>query len=111
LNENIQLINSRYIKDIIEIQINEIKIIPTNNYTFPNPGEHIIYFLLKEIETADYMFYNITNLNSIIFTKCFSRNIKSMNYMFSGCKNLKSVDFSRNLENVDYDKWNSLNYS
>lgn len=81
MNENIQLINFRYIKDIIEIKINETKIIPTNNYTFSNPGEHIVYFLLKEIETADYMFYNITNLNSIVFTKCFSGNIKSMNYI------------------------------
>jgi hypothetical protein len=94
LNENIQLINYRYIKDIMEIKVNETKIIPTNNYTFPNPGEHIVYILLKEIQTAEYMFYNITNLYSIVFTNCFTGKIKNTNAMFAGCINLVSVDFS-----------------
>ena len=102
LNENIQLINSSYIKDIIEITVNEIKIIPTNNYTFPNPGEHIVYFLIKDNETTEYMFYNIT-MNSIVFTKCFNtENIKNMSHMFGGSKNLKSIDISSfNTENVE----------
>ena len=72
LNETIPLINANYTKDIMEMIINDEKIIPKNNYTFTKIGEQIVYFLIRDIESTEYMFYNITYMTSIIFTNCFN---------------------------------------
>ena len=72
MNETIPLINANYTKDIMEMIINDEKIIPKSNYTFTKIGEQIVYFLIRDIESTEYMFYNITYMTSIIFTNCFN---------------------------------------
>ena len=104
-NETIKLINNDYINYIEEIIIDDTKIIPKNNYTFSNIGNHTIYFLINNDNynnSLAYMFYKLENIISISFTQYFDiKNILYMNNMFHGCSNLTYIDFSNlNMKNV-----------
>ena len=45
--ENINLISSNYIKNIIEIEIDKEQVIHTYNYTLNSPGYHTLYFTMN----------------------------------------------------------------
>ena len=117
-NEKILLINKKYRDDIIELIIDNNKVKPSYNYTFPNKGKHNIKVLLNNdnLISGKMMFYNITNLIRINFTSEFrSTNMVNMRGMFKDCIKLKSVDLSNlNTNNVSdfsfmFDNCSSLN--
>ena len=56
-SENINLINTS-LDNIIEMNIDNNIVKPSKNYTFPFLGNHIIYVLLKENTSLNYLFYN-----------------------------------------------------
>ena len=78
------------------MSVDDIKVSPTEYYTFDYPGNHTVYMLvdITNLTSLDYMFYD-SDMSSIIFTSKFNTtHIESMNYMFSSCSHLTSIDFS-----------------
>ena len=78
-----------------------------NEITFLQPGEHIVYVLIKNlldegISDLSHAFKNVTKMISISFTENFeTKNINYMNYFFINCTSLISIDLSHiNTENV-----------
>ena len=59
-NQLVSLINETYIKDIIEISLDNEKIPISSTYTFPNSGNHTLYFIMNSPSTnsLSYMFYS-----------------------------------------------------
>lgn len=95
--ETINLINKIYFNDIVGLIIDNKKVSPSYNFTFPRKGEHSVIMLLNDenLITGKMMFFNITNLVSINFTSRFgSLNMISMRGMFKDCINLKSIELS-----------------
>ena len=98
-NEKVELMyNSHIIKMIINgTIINK----PTNYYTFPLPGEHLIYVKFSRSISFMDLFFKITHVTYIEFLpKANELNINYMNDCFCGCINLEYVDLSNlNLKN------------
>ena len=96
---------------------------PVKEYTFPEKGEHILYYKIempnsvalnslfedmtkmtsisftklfdtKNYQIMDRMFYNCQQLTKIDFTNFNTNNVMSMNYMFYQCLSLTSIDLS-----------------
>lgn len=69
---------------------------PTYEFTFPETGNHTVYFLIKnDIETLYYSFYWIRNLIYISFSPIFNtENVLSTEEMFYWCDSLVSIDIS-----------------
>ena len=97
-NENILLINENYTKYINEIIIDGLlqKRI-SNNFTFSNSGLHTVIMLLNtsNLYSGRRMFFNITQLFEINFTRLFNtEKMINMKEMFKDCKNLNSIGLS-----------------
>ena len=107
VNENIQLINSKYINDIKDMIYNN-SISPSSSFSFPNIGNHTIYFFFKEnITTLRGLFQGIQKMYYISFTSNFGTgNVSDMSYMLYNCYNLISVDVS----NLNTKKVESLGF-
>ena len=92
-NENIQLINKNYEKYIIAMIFNNKTISPSSSFSFPEIGNHTIYFLFeKNISSLKGLFNNNRNIYSISFTPDFkTENISDMSSMFYNCDNLISI--------------------
>ena len=103
-NETVTLIDDSYKNNIINIEIDKVKISEINNiYTFNTTGEHIVYILLDiRYISRLHLFKGIENLKSISFLKQFNiRHIISLEALFCNCSSLESVDMSNlNFENV-----------
>ena len=98
-NENVELMYSSH---IIKMIINGTIINkPTNYYTFPLPGEHLIYVKFSRSISFMDLFFKITHVTYIEFLpKANELNINYMNDCFCGCINLEYVDLSNlNLKN------------
>ena len=99
VNERVKLMAST---TIIKMMIDG-KIIdnPSYYYTFPLPGEHLVYIKFPSYVSFMDLFYSITHLTYIEFlpnAKSFSINY--MNDCFCGCTNLEYADLSNlNLKN------------
>lgn len=96
-NEKIELFNKIYIQFIQELIIEENKIIPSYDYSFPDPGEyHIIFNLsVENLTSAEFMFHNIDNLIILMFQyKFLNINLKSSKGMFKSCHNLREIKFN-----------------
>ena len=94
-NENINLINSIYLKNIKEMIVDSIIVVPKINYSFDLTGYHTLYFTLniKEKNSLSSMFKNINKIISIYFTSYFNTtDIIYMDFMFSGCVNLTFIN-------------------
>ena len=94
-DENISLFNETYIKDIIEISLDNEKIPISSNYTFPSPGNHTLYFIMNSPSTnsLSYLFKSISRLISITFSSSFNtENVIEMKSMFYGCSSLVSAE-------------------
>ena len=63
-NKNIKLINSSYVKDIIEISMNNKTIPVSENYRFPSAGNYTLYFLMKNPSSNSWskIFIKIENM-------------------------------------------------
>ena len=108
-NQNILLINKLYVEYIKEIIIDDKALSPSYNHTFGQKGEHKILMILndKVLESGKMMFFNISNLISIEFSKQFkTENMVNMRGMFKDCKNLKTLDIT----NFDTKKVTDLSY-
>ena len=94
-NEIVTFINKIYRSYIDELIIDDKKINSSNNYTFNEEGEHIIYIRLNNtFNCTDFMFSGISNLLSIYFTSHFNfEKIKSAKEMFKDCINLRDISF------------------
>ena len=88
-NEEVKLINELFLKYIKEITINNTKVsIEKESYTFPLPGNHIVYILIdiSSLNSISYMFRQVNKMASISFTKKFeSQNVKAMIDFFNNC--------------------------
>ena len=129
IDETITLINNSFLINIKEMFIDNEKIKPCFAYTFPNAGEHTIYFLMdmNNIKSLYGLFAYVKNMYSISFTSCFdTENIIDMNILFYNCTNLETVDVSNlntekvidmtglffnchNLKSVDLSSFNTKN--
>ena len=97
-NEYVQLMSST---GIIKMTINGTIINnPRYYYTFPLPGEHLIYVKFSSVSFMD-LFFGITHLIYIEFLpKAKDLYINYMNDCFCGCTNLEYADLSNlNLKN------------
>ena len=85
-----------YEKFIDEIVIDNISIIPTFYYTFPDIGEHSVKILVNshEMHKADKMFYNISHIIYFKFSELKINNLRSMREMFKNDNNLEKISFS-----------------
>ena len=95
--ENINLINKKYLNDIIELVIDGEEITPTYNYTFTRSGLHNVTMLLNtpNMDSGKMMFYNISNLISVNFTDLFdTTNMLTMKGMFKDCINLELLNLT-----------------
>ena len=103
-DEKIEIINSLYIDSIAEIKIDDKNENPCSNYTFPEPGEHIIFYNMdiSNLTSLNSMFKGVNKMISISFSNSFNTSkITDMNSMFNGCKSLTSLDISFfNTENI-----------
>jgi surface protein len=115
-NEKIILFNESYNGFITEMEVDGQKVSPSNNYVFPQAGNHTIYLSIKidKLNSLCKMFYQIDRLASIVFTKKLdTKNITSMERMFVHCDSLSSIDMSHfnieNVENLDYFMYSSIN--
>ena len=115
-NEYITLYDKSYNEYITEMEVDGQKVSPSNNYAFPQAGNHTIYLSIKteKLNSFSRMFYQIDRLSSIVFTKKLdTKNIVSMERMFVHCNSLTSIDMSHfNMENVkdlDYFMYSSSN--
>ena len=104
-NEKVTLIN--YIPNkITEMVVDGIQVKEKQNkfYTFPLSGNHIIYIIINitNCTSLKYLFAEVTNLTSIVFTSEFNtENVEDMDFMFTFCSSLISVNFSNlNTKNV-----------
>ena len=98
-NENVKLM---YKSHIIKMIINGTIINnPINYYTFPLPGEHLIYVKFSSSISFMDLFFKITHVTYIEFLpKANELNINYMNDCFCGCINLEYADLSNlNLKN------------
>ena len=105
-NKTINLINPKYIKDIIEMSLNNESIPISSNYIFSDAGNHTIYFLMKNPlnNSLSKMFSGLNDLFFISFTGKYNiENITDISEMFSYCSSLISIDLSNlNTKNVLY---------
>ena len=115
-NEYITLYDKSYNEYITEMEVDGQKVSPSNNYAFPQAGNHTIYLSIKteKLNSFSRMFYQIDRLSSIVFTKKLdTKNFVSMERMFVHCNSLTSIDMSHfNMENVkdlDYFMYSSTN--
>jgi len=95
--ENILLINKNYVNDTVELIIDNQNYTPSYNHTFSKKGLYNVMMLLntENLDSAKMMFFNISHLISINFTKKFDTSyILSMKGMFKDCINLKSIELS-----------------
>ena len=103
-DENIDLINKKFLSIIEEMEIEEEKIKPSYNFTFKIPGNYTIYIRLNisHLEKLDELFFQIKNLISIAFTEEFNiSKIRSIRAMFRECNQLQSIDITNfNTENL-----------
>ena len=109
-NENINLINDIYLKNIEEIIVDSIIVVPTINYNFASTGNHTLYFTLniEKKNSLISMFENINKIISISFTSSFNTiNITRMDSMFFNCKNLIYIDIS-NFRTINVTSMNSM---
>ena len=107
-NEKIQIVNSKYVNNITAMIYNNNNISPSASFSFPNIGNHTIYFFFKEnITTLNGLFKDIYNMYYISFTSNFDTgNVTDMSYMFYNCYNLISIDISNfNTQNVIDMSW------
>ncbi len=96
-NQNILLINKLYVEYIKEIIIDDKVLTPSYNHTFKKKGEHKVLMILnnKVLESGKMMFFNISNLVSIEFSKKFkTEHMVNMRGMFKDCKNLQTLDIT-----------------
>jgi len=98
-NQNVQLLY----RNSISYMIIDGKVInnPQNYYTFPLPGEHLVYMLFHNGIAFGNLFSDTIRLTYIEFLpKAKELSIGYMNYCFSGCTNLEYADLSNlNLTN------------
>ena len=95
--QNILLINKIYVEYIKEIIIDDNVLTPSYNHTFEKKGEHKVLMILnnKVLETGKMMFFNLSNLVSIEFSKQFkTEHMVNMRGMFKDCKSLQKLDIS-----------------
>ena len=136
-NENVNLINDIYLKNIEEMIVDSIIVIPTINYNFASTGNHTLYFTLniEKKNSLISMFENINKIISISFTSSFNTinitrmdsmffncinliyidisnfrtiNVTSMNSMFSGCSSLISIKFYENINSLSFNTENVI---
>jgi len=99
-NQVVTLFNETYTKDIIEISLDNEKIPISSTYTFPNSGNHTLYFIMNSPSTnsLSYLFNKTKQLVSISFSSSFNtENVIDMRGMFYGCSSLSSVENLSNL--------------
>ena len=96
-NQNIGLINIESLGYVNEMVIDGENISPTSNIAISNPGNHTVYFKMRNnIYSFTKMFINITNLISIYFYSNFNtENITRMESMFKNCISLTSIHLSK----------------
>ena len=103
-NKTITLIYSTYLKDIIEISLNNKTITISENYTFQYSGNYTFYFLMKipSTNSLNNLFRRITNVTSIYFSNNFNtENITDISSMFDYCISLNSINIiNLNTKNV-----------
>ena len=98
-NETIFLFNNIILGDINQILINGENTSITNNYTFPEVGEHTVHFLInitgKYFYSLNRMFSEITKMKLIKFTYLFdTKDVSYMTDMFQYCSSLTSIEIS-----------------
>ena len=91
-NEQIDIVKNK--DSIKEMIINDESFTPSNKYTFPNAGENVIHYVIKESTSITNIFENIVTIKKVKFTKFNLYNIDITNDMFNGCTALTSVDMS-----------------
>ena len=106
-NEEIEL-TDMYKLDIKKMLIDGENVSPTQNYNFPEKGNHTVYFgfFLWTIMYNYYLFYGNERIISASILN-FDEYIPCISFtgMFSGCTNLISVDISKisfKLDKMDY---------
>ena len=108
-NEKIK-IAGQILPYILEMRVDGVKLSsPVNEYTFPEKGEHTIFYKLKITNsfTMVGMFEGLKKMTSVSFTKLFElKNNRKMDRMFYNCQKLASIDFS----NINTDNLVSMNY-
>ena len=115
-DEKVTLFNEPYNEYITQMEVDGQNVTPSNNYKFPQLGNHTIYYSIKneQLDSFSKMFYQIDKLTSILFTKKLdTKNIVSMERMFVHCNSLTFVDMSHfnieNVKNLDYFMYDSNN--
>ena len=96
-NQSVILINKPYAKYIKELIVDGEAQKASLTVTFPKKGEHIVLMILNdnELESGEYMFYNVPNLFSIEFSQQFrTDNMKSLKGMFKDCTMLETLDIT-----------------
>ena len=108
-NQKILLLNKLYVDYLEKIIIDDKILNPSYNFTFEKKGEHKVLMLLnnKTMQSGKMMFFNVSNLISIEFTKHFkTEHIVNMRGMFKDCKSLQTLDIT----NFNTEKVTDLSY-
>ena len=103
-NDNVDLMDSGFLNNIIELDMDKEIVEPTTNYTFKSQGYHSVYVTMNitNLSSLNYMFIDLKKLISISFTKNFdTQNIREMELMFYNNHKIKTIDISYfNLERI-----------
>ena len=107
-NKIINLINSLYLNDIIEITFNNESVPVSSTYTCTNTDNHTLYFLMKNPSTSmRQMFSSLKDLLSIYFSSKYNtENVIEMSSLFEYCSSL----ISANLSNLNTTKVFNMDY-
>jgi hypothetical protein len=87
-NLSVQIFNSIYNKDFVDMIFDGKHKIPSNYFTFPSPGNYTIYLTLKDIHYSSlrFLFSGIKNLVAVSFTNNLKTDkISDVSAMFNGC--------------------------
>ena len=90
-DENVDLISSMFLNNIINMEIDKEEVEPCAEYTFKTKGEHTVYIDMdvSNLELLISMFSLIEKLTSVFFSKNFDiQKVKDMKGFFYGCTKL-----------------------
>ena len=104
--EEVDLINLRYLDRVSRMIIDGKNIAPTSKYNFPKEGYHTIFYKFKKVldnSGVTSLFSGLDRIFSVNFSE-FNEYIPDITFenMFSGCTNLTSVDLSKITLNLNF---------
>ena len=118
--EKVYFFNDAFTGNIENMTIDGIETNPASYHEFDKPGNHKVYFNLKNdsmVTDLSFLFSSISQLNSMVFSEDFdSTNVTNISSMFYDCQNLTSVDLGHfittNVVNMTdlFSFCNELNY-